>query len=287
MLGSMALTSFLTGVTEPIEFSFMFLAPVLYALHAVMTGLSMALMDALGVKLGFGFSAGLFDYVINFGGSTRPLLMIPVGLAYGAVYYLAFSFAIRTFNLTTPGREPVAAGAAPAEAGSEAGPGAAWLAALGGTANLRAVGACTTRLRLEVEDADRLDEAALRSLGARGFVKPSPHTVQVIVGPTAELVAEQIRGAMDAAPAPAAQSHAPDAETAVILPDALADLLTGGRAAVARLVARNRLVLEGEGLPAPSRAALERLGLHRVEQAGPAHYLVTDAALLASLAGRS
>ena len=80
MLFSMALTSFLTGVTEPIEFSFMFLAPLLYAIHAVLTGIAMALMHALGVHLGFGFSAGLFDYVLNFSLSTRPLLLIPVGL---------------------------------------------------------------------------------------------------------------------------------------------------------------------------------------------------------------
>lgn len=290
MLGSMALTSFLTGVTEPIEFSFMFLAPLLYALHAVMTGLSMALMDALGVKLGFGFSAGLFDYVINFAGSTRPLLMIPVGLAYGAVYYLVFAFAIRTFNLTTPGREPVTAGAGTAPTAVEGAPGAAWLAALGGAGNLRSTGACTTRLRLDVEDAGRLDEPALRALGAKGFVKPSPHTVQVIIGPTAERVAEQIREAMGA-PAPSAPAADGAAAVSIVdLPEALAELLTGGGTAIARLVARNRLVLEGEGLPVPAGPALERAGLHRVEtggsNAGLAHYLVTDAELLGRLAGR-
>ena len=79
MLFSLALTSMLTGVTEPIEFSFMFLAPVLYAVHAVLTGLSMALMNALGVKMGFGFYAGLLDYVLNFGRATRPLLLLPIG----------------------------------------------------------------------------------------------------------------------------------------------------------------------------------------------------------------
>src|SRR5262249_20920421 len=102
---SMALTAFLTGVTEPIEFSFMFLAPALYAIHAVLTAASMVIMDLVGVRLGFGFSAGLFDWVINFGKSTRPLWLWPVGLVYFALYYGLFSFAIRRFDLKTPGRE--------------------------------------------------------------------------------------------------------------------------------------------------------------------------------------
>src|SRR6185369_7410953 len=98
---SMALTAFLTGVTEPIEFSFMFLAPVLYAIHAVLTGAAMVIMNVLGVRLGFGFSAGLFDYVINYGKATRPLLLLPVGIAYFAIYYWLFSVSIRVFNLKT------------------------------------------------------------------------------------------------------------------------------------------------------------------------------------------
>jgi PTS system N-acetylglucosamine-specific IIC component len=102
---SMALTSFLTGVTEPIEFTFVFLAPALYALHAVLTGTAMLLMDLLGVKLGFGLSAGLFDYLLNYGKATEPLVLIPVGLAYAAVYYFAFRYMIARFDLKTPGRD--------------------------------------------------------------------------------------------------------------------------------------------------------------------------------------
>ena len=105
LLFSIALTSFLTGVTEPIEFSFMFLAPVLYAVHAVLTGVAMALMDLLDVRLGFGFSAGLFDYALNFTQATRPLLLIPIGLAYFALYYGLFRFFIVRLDLKTPGRE--------------------------------------------------------------------------------------------------------------------------------------------------------------------------------------
>src|SRR5580658_8796754 len=107
LLVSMALTAFLTGVTEPVEFSFMFLAPLLYALHAVLTGVALVVMNALGVRLGFSFSAGLFDYVINFGKATRPLLLIPIGIGYFGVYYAVFRFAIVRFDLKTPGREPL------------------------------------------------------------------------------------------------------------------------------------------------------------------------------------
>ena len=102
---SAALTSFLTGVTEPLEFAFMFVAFPLYVIHALLTGTSMALTNALGIKDGFGFSAGLFDYVLNFNIATKPLLIIPIGLAYAAVYYFLFRFVIRKWNLRTPGRE--------------------------------------------------------------------------------------------------------------------------------------------------------------------------------------
>ncbi|MFE3858580.1 PTS transporter subunit EIIC [Streptomyces griseorubiginosus] len=106
MMMSMALTSFVTGVTEPIEFTFMFIAPVLYAIHAVLTAISMAVTWALGMHMGFSFSAGFIDVFINWGISTKPWLLIPVGLAFGAIYYVVFRFAITKFNLPTPGREP-------------------------------------------------------------------------------------------------------------------------------------------------------------------------------------
>ncbi|CAM5434475.1 PTS sugar transporter subunit IIA OS=Streptomyces fumanus OX=67302 GN=GCM10018772_07540 PE=4 SV=1 [Streptomyces fumanus] len=103
---SVALTSFVTGITEPLEYSFLFVAPVLYAIHAVLTGVSMAVTWALGVKDGFSFSAGLIDYVINWNLATRPWLIVPIGLCFAVVYYVLFRFAIRKFDLKTPGREP-------------------------------------------------------------------------------------------------------------------------------------------------------------------------------------
>ena len=140
LLLSMALTAFLTGVTEPIEFSFMFLAPALYLLHAILTGIAMVVMNVLGVKLGFGFSAGFFDYVINFKKATNPLLLWPVGAVYFAVYYGVFYSAIRYFDLKTLGREPDSeAAAALAEASDR---GTAFVSALGGAGNLVSVDAC-------------------------------------------------------------------------------------------------------------------------------------------------
>ena len=208
MLFSLAFTSFLTGVTEPIEFTFMFVAPLLYAIHALLTGVSMALMNALDVKLGFGFSAGLFDYVLNFSLATRPWMLLPIGAVYAALYYGLFRFFIRRFDLATPGREKgVVAETATASAGGARGE--AFVAALGGAANLVSVDACTTRLRLIVADQQAIDDDALTALGARGIIRPSEKAAQVVLGPIADLVAEEIRGALAWSGAAAAATLTP------------------------------------------------------------------------------
>ncbi|MFJ9213187.1 PTS transporter subunit EIIC [Streptomyces sp. NPDC102264] len=106
LMASLALTSFVTGVTEPLEFSFMFAAPLLYGAHALLTGASMAITWALGVHAGFSFSAGLIDYVVNWHLDTKPWLIIPIGLCFAVVYYVLFRVAIRAFDIPTPGREP-------------------------------------------------------------------------------------------------------------------------------------------------------------------------------------
>lgn len=105
LMGS-ALTSLITGITEPIEFSFMFLAPLLYGVHAILTGSAMALCEVLGIKHGFGFSAGLIDYLLFWGKATKPILLLPIGAAYGTIYYFLFRYIIRKMDLKTPGREP-------------------------------------------------------------------------------------------------------------------------------------------------------------------------------------
>jgi PTS system N-acetylglucosamine-specific IIC component len=195
MLFSMALTSFLTGVTEPIEFSFMFLAPILYGIHAVLTGLAMALMDALNIRLGFGFSAGLFDYVLNFTQATQPLLLIPFGLVYFGLYYGLFRFFIVRFNLATPGRE-IEDTARRDDATTQDDSVQSWIRGLGGAGNLVTVDACTTRLRLAIRDQSAVNEGVLKSLGARGFVRPSQETLQVVVGPIADQLASSIRAGL-------------------------------------------------------------------------------------------
>jgi PTS system N-acetylglucosamine-specific IIC component len=191
MFLSMALTVFITGVTEPIEFSFIFQAPVLYALHALMSGLSALVMNLLGVHLGYTFSAGLIDYLINFKLATRPLWLLPVGAAYFALYYLVFRFTIQWFDLATPGREKSEAATGPRRpvgARDEA-----FVAALGGAANLISIDACATRLRLIVADQAKVDDAALKALGARGVIRPSEKALQIVLGPVADQVAGEMR----------------------------------------------------------------------------------------------
>ena len=197
LLASIALTSLLTGVTEPIEFTFMFLAPFLYVVHALLTGVAFIIMNALGVRLGFGFSAGLFDYVLNFSRATHPLLLLPVGAVYFGLYYGLFRVAIVKLNLKTPGRDVTEAAPAPLQvsAGERA---VAYIAALGGAGNIVSVDACITRLRLMVASQEPVDTNAMKTLGARGFVRPSPTALQVVIGANAEQIAGEIREALNA-----------------------------------------------------------------------------------------
>ncbi|MGY2261182.1 N-acetylglucosamine-specific PTS transporter subunit IIBC [Pseudomonas sp. SDO55104_S430] len=197
ILLSMALTSFLTGVTEPIEFAFMFLAPLLFLLHALLTGLSMAVTNLLNIHLGFTFSGGFIDMVLGWGKSTNGWRVIPVGLAYAVVYYLVFDFCIRRFNLKTPGREDSATVEKAAVAQSDRA--GAYIKALGGAENLITVGACTTRLRLDMVDRNKASDADLKALGAMAVVRPGKGgSLQVVVGPMADSIADEIRLAMPA-----------------------------------------------------------------------------------------
>ncbi|KMN83090.1 PTS N-acetyl-D-glucosamine transporter [Chromobacterium sp. LK11] len=263
LLFSMALTAMLTGVTEPVEFAFMFLAPALYAIHAVLTGLAMALMHALNIKLGFGFSAGLFDYALNFGLSTNPLLLVPVGIGYFALYYVLFVFFIKKFDLKTPGREDAMVAVAAVAAGSERA--RAFIAALGGAANLKSVDACTTRLRLQVASNDKVGEAALKALGSRGLIKPAAGSVQVVLGPEADLIADEIRVALgrpDAAVAPAAAAPAQALGEVVGIDRERWLTALGGAANVRKVeaVAGSRLRVEVADAALVDQAALQLLG---------------------------
>jgi PTS system N-acetylglucosamine-specific IIC component len=273
MLLSLALTSLLTGVTEPIEFSFMFLAPMLYLVHAVLTGISMVVMNALGVKLGFGFSAGLFDYVLNYNLATRPLWLIPVGLVYFAIYYFSFRFFILRFDLKTLGREPVAETATDSivRDGDRA---AGFVTSLGGPANLQRVEACMTRLRLVVADPAAIDEPALRALGARGVLRLGEHDLQVVLGPIADAVAEEIRARLRDMP----REAAPSPDFAAIR-QALA--AAGLRQAVAR---GSRLIVDLDDPDRADLATLDAPGVRGFARVGPhtLHILTRDAEALAA-----
>ena len=248
LLVSVALTSLLTGVTEPIEFLFIFLAPLLFALHAVLTGVAMVIMDALGVKLGFGFSAGLFDYALNYGLATRPLLLLPVGAAYFFIYYVTFSWCIRRFDLATPGREQIEESLASLPGARR---GEQFVAALGGAANLRSIDACTTRLRLSLRDPHGIDEGMLKSLGSRGIVRPGGNSVQIVLGPIADQVVDEIRAA--------SVSSKQRTDQRANLAAAIAETLRPG--VILAIAARGgRLLVDLENPSRVSEAELERLG---------------------------
>jgi PTS system N-acetylglucosamine-specific IIC component len=261
LLLSLGLTSFLTGVTEPVEFTFMFLAPVLYALHAVATGLAMVVMNLFGVRLGFSFSAGLFDYVLNFSHAQRPLLLLPIGAAYFALYYTVFRFCIVRLNLATPGRDADDAAAqplAPTTAGARA---QVFVTALGGAQNLTEVEACTTRLRLILVDNKAVDEAALKRLGARGIIRTSATGLQVVLGPIADQVAGEIRTALRTTAAAAA--NAPAAPQLVDAPGLLAAV--GGRDNVVDLAtAAGRLLIRTARPERVDESALGRLAIRGI-----------------------
>jgi N-acetylglucosamine PTS system EIICBA or EIICB component len=291
VLLSMGLTAMLTGVTEPVEFSFMFLAPLLYAIHVVLTGISMALMQTLDVRLGFTFSAGLFDFLLSFGKGRNGLLLLPVGAAYFAIYYGLFTYFIRKYDLMTLGREPATMDNASAAKEMLIAGGRAehYLRALGGPDNLKSVDACTTRLRLEVRDNAKVDDAALKALGARGLIKPAAGSVQVVLGPEADMVADEIRallGQMElAAPATSAVAVAPVVASTI---DRAAWLnALGGQSNVQQVeaVAGSRLrilVTKAERIDEAALKSLGALGLQTLSSRLAHVVLATDAAGLAA-----
>ena len=292
LLGSIALTSLLTGVTEPIEFTFIFLAPALYAVHALLTGVAFIIMNALGVRLGFSFSAGLFDYVINFSRATRPLLLLPVGALYFGLYYGLFRLVIVRFNLKTPGRDAAQTVAQSTETVAPVERARAYIAALGGTDNLVSVDACTTRLRLVVANQTTVDVDALKQLGVRGVVRPSANALQVVVGTIADQVAGEIRAVLRSATAYASGSASPTARSGLasprmsgseaVAPDVVRLLnALGGRAnvqAVEAAASRLRIRVADASVVDPS--AIRSLGLRGVAVPAPGcvHVLVGPAA---------
>ncbi|WP_336144770.1 PTS N-acetyl glucosamine transporter subunit IIABC [Klebsiella pneumoniae] len=227
MLLSVAITAFLTGVTEPLEFLFMFLAPLLYLLHAVLTGISLFIATALGIHAGFSFSAGAIDYVLMYSlpaASKNVWMLLVMGVVFFFVYFLLFSAVIRMFNLKTPGREDKAADVVTEEANSNTEEGltqlaTSYIAAVGGTDNLKAIDACITRLRLTVGDSAKVNDAACKRLGASGVVKLNKQTIQVIVGAKAESIGDEMKKMVTRGPV-AAAAAAPAGNVATAAPAA-------------------------------------------------------------------
>ncbi|MCR5347564.1 MAG: N-acetylglucosamine-specific PTS transporter subunit IIBC [Fretibacterium sp.] len=193
-----ALASFFTGITEPLEFSFMFMAPVLYIVHAILTGVSAALCAWLPVRCGFNFSAGMVDYILSFKApmAVNPLLIIPIGLGFAVVYYFVFRGVITAFNLKTPGREDDDFEAEKhVKLGNDdfTAMAAIILEGLGGKANLKEFDYCATRIRAEVNDYTQVDEKKIRSAGVPGVFRPSKTSVQVVVGTKVQFVHDELR----------------------------------------------------------------------------------------------
>ena len=185
-----AFVSLLTGITEPIEFAFLFAAPYLFIVHALLSGAAMWLTAELGIRHGFSFSAGAIDYVVNFHQSTKALWIIPIGVAFGLIYYVIFRFAIQKFQIPTPGRVEVSLLDDMASDLLHRVP--LIIQALGGKDNIVDTQACITRLRLRVQNDKLVDRHALRMMGAAGVIRLGGGHLQVVFGTYSELIKEEM-----------------------------------------------------------------------------------------------
>lgn len=179
---SAALTAFLTGITEPIEFSFMFVAPILYVIHAILAGLAFVICILLGMRDGTSFSHGLIDFIVLSGNSSKLYLFPIIGILYAITYYSIFRFLIVKLNLKTPGREVEDKNAKQADKSAM---GQSLVAAFGGKDNISSLDACITRLRIGVKEIDKVDRDELKRLGAAGVVVVGSG-IQAIFGPKSD-----------------------------------------------------------------------------------------------------
>ena len=187
---SAALTAFLTGITEPLEFAFLFVAPVLYVIHALLAGVAYVVCILLGIKHGFTFSHGLIDYVVLFPKSTNALWLFVLGPIWGVLYFGVFSFLIRKLNLPTPGREAVEEAAVVHSAGGDEFA-LQIVRALGGRSNIVNLDACITRLRVKLKDSSKVSADKLKALGAAGVVMVGDG-VQAIFGTRSDVLKTEV-----------------------------------------------------------------------------------------------
>ena len=198
LLLASGLSAFFTGVTEPLEFAFMFLAPGLYLVHAVLTGVSVAVCAALPVRAGFNFSAGFVDWFLSFKApfAENPIWLLGIGLIVAVIYYIVFRFAITKFNLKTPGREDDELnGEMNAHLSNDNFTEVASiiLKGLGGKENIANIDNCVTRLRLEIKDYTLVNEKTIKSAGVAGIIRPSKTSIQVIIGTQVQFVADELK----------------------------------------------------------------------------------------------
>ena len=197
IVGAAALCAFLCGVTEPFEFAFMFLAFPLYVVYSLLYGIFAAVTVALGFRAGFMFSAGATDLIFSASlpAAANTWVIIPMGIAAFVVFFLVFLFAIKTFNLKTPGREDDGEEEAKIELANNDYTAMAEviLEGLGGKDNVASIDHCITRLRLEVKDRLLVNEAKIKSSGASGVIRPGKNSVQVIIGPKVQFVYEEFK----------------------------------------------------------------------------------------------
>ena len=197
IIGSAALVAFLLGLTEPFEFAFMFLAPVLYLIYALLYGVFAAVTVALGFRGGFCFSAGAIDLVLSaqMPAAAKTWLILPIGVVAFIVFYLVFLFAIKKWNLKTPGREDDQEEELKIELASDdfTTMASIILEGCGGKENIVSIDNCITRLRLEVKDRLLVDEKKIKSSGAAGVIRPGKTSVQVIIGTKVQFVADEFK----------------------------------------------------------------------------------------------
>jgi len=270
---SAALTSFLTGITEPIEFSFLFLAPMLYVLHAFLAGSAQLLFQVLGAKLGFTFSHGFIDFVLYYSIDTKPWLVLVIGPLWGLMYFGLFSWAINRFDLKTPGREveDAAATAAAAPLPSAGGLAPELVYAFGGSANITSLDACITRLRVTVADRALVNTERLKALGAAGVVMVG-QSAQAVFGTRSENLKTQMDEYLRSGGAPVAPPSVP----AIQMDRITAGLGGAQNIRESRAVARTRLRVVVFDDSRVNTAALRDAGAQGVMQgpAGVVHVLL-------------
>jgi len=270
---------------------FMFMAPLLYVIHALLTGLSLALTNVFGIAAGFGFSAGFFDMALNWGLATKPVLLVIMGLAYFGIYFGIFYTLIRVLDLKTPGREDETETAGvtvkPSTISDKA---KQYLKAIGGHGNVENIDACITRLRLTLKDVSVVEDKVLTHLGASGVIRLGSNNIQIIVGPEAEIIAGEMKNIdesvdLSSIQLPTLNSSKSEKSSKSELANKYANLLgglgnlTGIDACITRLrlTLKDTSLIDEAGIKALGAAAVVRIGAVNIQVViGPDAELIAD-----------